>query len=237
MKNEKQPKARIPHHDNERLKDALGDTTIDDFLSGAIYDLIEGGVNDDYYEAIAELRRLHGETTEIDGRIDRIDDRIEELQEEREELVEERDEKQERMEELEDELADTGSTANGSIEDESSTLEDVTYELLVDVAHDELGSKGVTAGLSEIQEASLRVGVDANTVIEEMRIQSESAKENDSLKYADDPLSRSFLLSEQNKRDRVDKNEFDRVRRAIADEVLDDGDVVEEKVPEKEFDI
>jgi len=227
-----QPKARIPDHDNERLKQALGDTTVDDFLSGVIYNLLEEDIDAEYYEAVAQVRELHGEVAEIDGQIERLDDRIAELQERREELATERDKKQERIEELEEDLVDTSASAGSGAE---TTVDEVAYELLVDVAHDEIGTNGVTAGEEAVQQAAVRAGVDPDEVIEAMRQVADPATDGERVEYVEAPLERGFVTSDQRVQERLEDTEFDRVRQAVAEEVLDEADVEWGAVPEQEF--
>lgn len=234
MTDKKQPKARIPHFDNERFKQALGETTINDYLSGAIYDLIDGEAGAEYYEMVAELRELRGKTSELDGRIERLDAQIEELQARCEELAQERDEKEERMAKLEDELAEAETTSNEAVE---TTTEEVASELLVAVAENELGTNGVVSGLDPVQKAALRCGSDPNDVIREMRHLAQPARESDNLAYIERPLERGFLVSDQNKQNRLSEKEFDAVRRAIAGEVLSEDEVDSERVPERRIDV
>jgi DNA repair exonuclease SbcCD ATPase subunit len=234
MTDEKQPKTRIPAYDNERLKDALGDTTTNDFLAGAIYDFLEGDLDAEYYEMVAELRELEGETSEIDGRIDRIDDRIEELKEERERLDEERNEKEERIDEIEEELADRSTAVDGNVDGGRSTVEDVAYDLLVQVANDEIGSNGLAAGISEVREGAARANVEPGDVIVEMRRQAQPAADE---MYQDGIVEAAFLTEEQltpHNQNRTPEETFDMLREKIAEEVLDEEDVDWDEVPETE---
>jgi chromosome segregation ATPase len=233
MTDKRQPKTRIPAHDNEQLKQALGDTTINDFIAGAIYDFLEGDLEEEYYEQIAELHEIKGEKSEIDGQIDSIDDRIDELEAERERLAEERDAKQERIDELEEELADTSETESNSDAGRSS-VEDVAYDVLVEIAHRRAGSNGITAGDSEVREAARRANVHQDDVIAEMREQSAPA--GDAL-GEEDIVERSMLLEDEiqeRKRERPDSEVFDWLREEIAEEVLDESDVDWDAVPERD---
>lgn len=231
MSNKKQTKTRIPETEHVRLKQQLGDTTITDFLEGAIYDFLEGDLSAEHYERIAEMRELRGETAEIEGQIDQIDDQIAELEKRREKLQQEREEKRERLDEIEEQIeqAAAGDGSSGR-----TPVEEVAYDVLVQVAHDQVGSNGLTAGAPAVGDAAKRAGVGRDEIIESMREQAAPA--GDALQR-EDLVERGMLRDDEirtRKQERPSPETFDRLRTEIAERVLDDDDVDWERVPDSE---
>jgi DNA repair exonuclease SbcCD ATPase subunit len=223
MPEEKQTKTRLPTHDKKRFKQKLGNKSIKQFLNGVIYYYLEDETDEEYYENVAQLHELEGKKAELEGQLEQVEGQLEELRERRDRLEERRDEIEEEIEEISEALKqyDEVDTPTPG----SSDVEEVSYDLLVDVAHDEIGTNGVTAGEEAVQQAAVRADVDPDEVIEAMRRVANSVKDSERVEYVDAPLERGFTTYDQRVQERLEDTEFDRVRRAIAEEVLDETDV------------
>ena len=229
MSNRKTSKTRIDRHLKKRLQNELGDTSENDFLKGAIIDLIEGDLDAEYYDALAELHAARGERAELDGRIDNIDDRIEELKTEREQLVEEREATEERIENIEDELEDV-ETNDTTPDGGRSSVDDVAYDLLVELAHGEIGSNGITGGYPAVSDAATRAGCTSNELIDEMRemVDGETSQ-------SDKLISRGLKRTDDDMQNRMGIDEFESHRRFIANGVLDEEDVDWDRIPDSPY--
>lgn len=239
MSNRKDLRSRIDAEDKRtgtRILDRL-DSGISETINGWWYRLIHS--DGDAEVAAADYHHAKADVEALKRREERLEERIDQLEDELDEVREEREEAEERLEEASETLTDAAVAAHSdeaANDNAESELETVAYDLLVDVAHGDLGTNGVVAGLKPVRKAALRADVEPDELIEEMRRQAEPAKDTRDLAYSEEPFERSFLKDGQNKQKRVDVSEFGAVRRAIANEVIDDADLDEEKVPDREVD-
>lgn len=240
-KDSKDLRSRIDPNDyraGKRVLDRLG-RSMQDTLEGWWYQLIHG--DSDAEMAASDYHRAKADVEALKRREERLDERIDQLKEEREEVREEREQAEEHLEEAKDTLVDKAAAAHAGDDAEAADattgndLEDVAYELLVDVAHDELGHEGVIAGGETVQQAALRAEADADEVIEEMRRQAEPILDSDRMEYLDDPLERGFIKTDQFVQDRIAESAYVKIRRALAEEVLDEEDVEWDEVPEQDL--
>jgi len=239
MNERKDLRSRIDAEDKrigKRILDRLG-RGINETINGWWYRLIAG--NGDTEAAAADYYRSKADVAALERREERLEERVDQLEAELNEVREEREEAEERLKAAADTVAQEAAAAHSCEvdDDHEPELEVAAYDLLVDVAHNDLGERGVTAGYEPVQRAAVRAGVDPDEVVEEMRRLAEPIMDCERLSYVDDPLERGFLLSDQGRQSRVESGEFDRIRRAIADEVLADEDIDREKVPERDIDV
>lgn len=195
-----------------------------DALEGWWLRLIQG--DEDAETAAADYYRAKADVAALERREERIEGRINDLEAEREEVRAEIEAARETVAETEDAVVASAAGGDGGAGD----VESVAYDLLVDVAHDELGTNGVTAGFDGVQEGARRAGVEADEMIEEMRSLAEPV--DSELPSTDDVVRRGFLKLDQDRRDRLETMKFDQVRHAVADVVLDEDDVEWERVPD-----
>lgn len=238
MSNRKDLRSRIDAEDKragKRILDRL-DHGISETINGWWYRLIHG--DGDAEAAAADYHRAKADVEALKRREERLEERIGQLEDELEDVREERTEAEEHLEEATKTVADAAVAAHSDEEtnDGEGELEAVAYDLLVDVAHGDLGTNGVVAGLEQVRKAALRADVERDDIIEEMRRQAEPAGDTRDLTYFDEPFVRSFLKDDQNKQNRVDTSEFEAIRRAIANEVIDEEDLDRERVPERAVD-
>jgi len=226
MTEEKQLKTRIDKFVKKRFKKKLGDTSMKQFINGVVYDYLNDEVNEKYYETVNQLHELETEKAEIAGELSHVKNRIGELKERRDRLESRRDEIDEEIEEIKDELEDFDENATNT-----SDVEDVAYDLLVKSVNGEVGTNGVLAGVQEVQRGSVRADTDPEEIIETMREMAEAALESEHLQYIDDPLDRSFRSREEST-ETISTDEFNLVRLALAEKVVDEEDVDREKLPE-----
>ena len=232
-------RARVDPDDystGQRLLDRLG-MSMQDALEGWWYRLIHG--DEDAEAAASDYHRAKADVEALKRREERLEERIEQLEEEREAIREERREAEERLEEAQEGLVDVATAAHADGDggaDDPNSIEQVAYELLVDVAHDRIGSNGLTAGEPEIHEQAARAGVDPDELIEEMRRLARPAGE--ALEFYDDIVENGMLKEDEvrvKKHDRPSSANFDRLREMIAKEVLDEDEVDWDEVPTSKY--
>lgn len=236
-------KAKVDDWKHERGKNLLQeqDIAISNYIRGYWADLLDRRGDEEYVAAKAELSQLRERNARLGTREEMILERLEELRAEVDEVRDERDEVQDRIGELEELLSDPDEyRENEEAEDEGGELTsmDGSYEkrlesLLVKFVNDMGSDRGIVDSSGDVGSVAHSTGNTIDDVIEDLREMAEPAADNDNLQYIDDPIERAIRYTDEKP---LDVRGLDLVRRAVANEVLDEEKVADEVFSRDAFD-